>query len=64
MDNIRSTRTELGLNQVELARLLGLHQSTISRFESGDLSVDGRTRLALDALLMRAAATDSEQQAA
>ena len=64
MDNIRSTRTELGLNQVELAKLLGLHQSTISRFESGDLPVDGRTRLALDALLMRAAATDSEQQAA
>jgi transcriptional regulator with XRE-family HTH domain len=63
MDDIRTIRTRLGLNQADLAKKLGLHQSTISRFERGDLPIDERTRLALDALQMRAAAP-AEQQAA
>ena len=54
MDDIRAIRTRLGLNQAELASKLGIHQSTISRFERGDLTLDDRTRLALEALVMRA----------
>ncbi|WP_443025376.1 helix-turn-helix domain-containing protein [Sphingomonas sp. RB3P16] len=53
MDDIRTARQTLAVTQSELAGMLGLHQSTISRFENGDLAVDERTRLALDALIMR-----------
>ena len=53
MDEIRETRRTLGVTQIELARLLGLHQSTISRMEGGALPLDERTRLALEALASR-----------
>jgi predicted transcriptional regulator len=53
MTDIKAVRRELGLNQTELADKLALHQSTISRFERGDLEVDERTSLAVEALLMR-----------
>ena len=59
MDNIRDIRRQLGLTQIEMAERLGLHQSTISRFESGDLPVDKRTALAAKALLAQAAAAGS-----
>lgn len=55
MDNIRDIRRQLGLTQIEMAERLGLHQSTISRFESGELPVDKRTALAAQALLARSA---------
>jgi len=61
MSDFRSTRKELGLSQTDLADQLGLHQSTISRFENGTLPIDGRTRLALDALLMRHRASAAAQ---
>jgi hypothetical protein len=51
MENIRDIRRQLGLTQIEMAERLGLHQSTISRFESGELPVDKRTALAAKALL-------------
>lgn len=51
--DIRDIRRGLGLTQNELATKLGLHQTTISRFETGDLPVDERTLLALDALQLR-----------
>lgn len=54
MDAIRQTRRELGVTQAELAALLGLNQSTISRLERGALEVDARTALALEALTVRA----------
>lgn len=54
MSQVRTARTALGLSQAELAVKLGVHQTTISRFETGDLPVDERTELALDALLLRA----------
>lgn len=57
MDDIRALRRRLGVTQIELADLLGLHQSTISRLEGGSLPVDERTRLALEALLARAQET-------
>lgn len=53
MIDVRTVRQTLDLNQTELANLLGLHQSTISRLESGSLEIDNRTRLALEALMSR-----------
>jgi transcriptional regulator with XRE-family HTH domain len=61
MEDIRTIRRSLEVTQVELAALLGLHQSTISRFENGDLPVDARTKLALAALQMRAASAPADQ---
>ena len=53
MDGIKDTRRVLGVTQSELAELLGLNQSTVSRLESGALQIDARTRLALEALVSR-----------
>lgn len=53
MDTILSIRKALGLSQAEMADALGLHQSTISRFETGELPLDKRTLLAAQALLPR-----------
>lgn len=55
MNAIRDARQRLGLTQIELAGKLGLHQSTISRFENGSLPIDERTELAVEALLARPA---------
>jgi transcriptional regulator with XRE-family HTH domain len=52
MENIRDIRRQLGLTQTEMAKRLGLNQSTISRFENGDLPLDKRTELAIKALAM------------
>lgn len=67
MSSFRDTRRTLELSQAELAAKLGVHQTTVSRFETGDLPVDERTALALDALLFRASRgkpRKTEQQAA
>jgi predicted transcriptional regulator len=64
MSDVRSARRHLGLSQAELALKLGVHQTTISRFETGDLPLDERTKLALDALTMRAAPATPERTAA
>ncbi|WP_416464002.1 helix-turn-helix domain-containing protein [Sphingomonas sp. VDB2] len=53
MNAIRQARHRLGLTQIGLAEKLGLHQSTISRFENGTLPIDERTSLAIEALLSR-----------
>lgn len=53
MDAIKETRKALGATQAELAAMLGLNQSTVSRLERGDLEVDARTKLALEALTAR-----------
>lgn len=50
MVDMRAIRQEMKLSQTELADKLGLHQTTISRFETGDLPIDRRTELALLAL--------------
>lgn len=41
------------LTQIDLAAALGVNQSTISRLETGEMPVDQRTKLALQALMMR-----------
>jgi transcriptional regulator with XRE-family HTH domain len=50
MVDIRAIRKNLGLSQAELADKLGVHQTSVSRFETGDLPLDKRTELALLAL--------------
>jgi transcriptional regulator with XRE-family HTH domain len=60
MHGIKDTRRVLGVTQAELAELLGLNQSTVSRLERGTLQIDARTRLALEALVARQA--PAEQQ--
>ena len=64
MNAIRDARQRLGLTQIELAGKLGLHQSTISRFENGTLPIDERTELAIEALLARLAAPSITKAAA
>jgi transcriptional regulator with XRE-family HTH domain len=54
--DVKAARQALGLTQTELAEKLGVTQATVSRFETGDLKVDDRTRLALEALRLKAAA--------
>ena len=51
MDSIQAIREALSLSQAEMAERLGVHQSTISRFETGELPTDKRTLLAAQALL-------------
>lgn len=50
MTDILAIRKELGLSQAEMASRLGLHQTTISRFERGELPLDRRTMLAAESL--------------
>lgn len=54
MDSILDIRKALGLSQAEMAERLGLNQSTISRFERGELAPDKRTILAAQALFSQA----------
>lgn len=58
---MRTARKALGFSQSQLATALGVEQSTISKFENGNLPIDERTKLAVEALLMRAS---GDQQAA
>lgn len=51
MDRLQDIRRKLGLSQAELAAKLDLHQSTISRFETGEMPLDRRTLLAAKALM-------------
>ena len=53
MSKLKDIREALGLSQAEMADRLGVHQSTISRFETVNLPVDKRTMLAAQALLER-----------
>lgn len=64
MMDMREARKALDLSQAELAARLGVHQTTISRFETGDLEVDARTGLALRALLVAAGKIAPESAAA
>lgn len=54
MQKIVDALETLNLTQAALAAKLGVHQTTISRFKTGDLPLDKRTQLALDALLTAA----------
>jgi transcriptional regulator with XRE-family HTH domain len=64
MSSIADARRSLSLTQAELATMLGLNQSTISRFERGELPVDERTKLALEAIQARHAAASVSAEAA
>lgn len=54
--DVREARQALNLSQTELAKKLGVTQATVSRLETGNLTPDERTKLAIEALQMRAAA--------
>lgn len=64
MSSFRDVRIALGLSQADMAAKLGVHQTTVSRFETGSLPVDERTALALDALLARAKDTTPQPERA
>lgn len=51
METISDIRRALKLSQAEMAAQLGVSQSTISRFETGELPTDKRTLLAAQSLL-------------
>ena len=59
MIDLRTIRRTLRMTQAEMAGRLGLHQTTISRMETGELPIDERTALALDAIQMRARPAES-----
>ncbi len=52
MDNkeFKRKRMSLGLNQTELARLLDIKPNTVSRYETGVLSVPKVVELALEGI--------------
>lgn len=54
MTDFKSIRAALGLSQDELAKKLGVTQSTVSRLETGAIPLADRTKLALEALCARA----------
>lgn len=51
MSLIRETRIELGFNQVELAKLLDIRSSTLSRYESGSRKLSLKSARKLMALV-------------
>jgi transcriptional regulator with XRE-family HTH domain len=61
MADIRAIRTELGLTQGEFAAKLGLHQTTISRLETGELPLDARTTLAIEMLQAKGRQAPADQ---
>lgn len=63
MLDVRTVRKQLAATQTELGEMLGVNQSTISRLETGELDLDPRTRLALEALVARNAAPPREAAA-
>lgn len=52
MGSILEIRKALSISQTEMAERLGLHQSTISRFERNEIIPDKRTMIAARALLV------------
>lgn len=50
MSEIKAIRDSLGLTQAQLAAQLGVTQSRVSRFETGEITPDRRTILAVQAL--------------
>jgi transcriptional regulator with XRE-family HTH domain len=54
--DLKAIRADLKLTQAEMAALLGLHQSTFSRYETGEIELDERMRLALRAIQIDRAA--------
>jgi transcriptional regulator with XRE-family HTH domain len=56
---IKAVRIRLGLGMVEFGRLIGSHQGTVSRYESGQ--VDNKTRSTLILLLLLARNDDEKR---
>ena len=54
--DIRTARKALNLTQAELAAMLGVNHSAISRYETGAVAPDKRTLIALNAIFEQAKA--------
>jgi DNA-binding transcriptional regulator YiaG len=52
-DELKAARTTLGFTQAKLAKVLQVTHFTVSRWESGLLPIDERTRLAIEHLSCR-----------
>lgn len=51
MDTIKIIREALDVSQAVMADMLGIHQSTLSRLESGEIPTNKRTLIAAQSLL-------------
>lgn len=51
MDTIKTIREALDVSQAVMADMLGIHQSTLSRLESGEIPTNKRTLIAAQSLL-------------
>lgn len=49
--DIAATRKDLGLSQADIAGKLGVHQTTIMRWEKGELPMKPRDVLAVEAAI-------------
>lgn len=56
MERIREIRRQLGWSQARFAEEMGVKQNTVSRWETGALTVNQRTLLAAETLLANNAA--------
>ena len=52
-DMLKSRRIELGLTQDDVARYVGVSETTVSRWESGDIDNMKRNRIALLAQILQ-----------
>lgn len=53
MMDFAATRKELGLSQAEIANVLGVHQTTIMRWEKGTLPMRPRDEIAVQVAIDR-----------
>jgi transcriptional regulator with XRE-family HTH domain len=61
---VKRTREKLGESQAEYAKHFKVNQSTIHRWETGKLPIEGIVEIGVEAVLARLAYTFVERQAA
>ena len=57
--DIKRHRLRIGESQIEFAKRLKVNQSTLSRWESGDLEIEGIAEIALEYVLAELAEQSS-----
>ncbi len=50
-EQFKSIRTNLNLTQTQFADQMGVHRVTVTRWETGELDIDQRTKLAAEHLI-------------
>lgn len=61
--DFKRKRISLGLTQTELANMLDVKPNTVSRYETGLLSISKTVELALEAIEMRLRKTENNSEA-